>query len=69
MLVSMRGEKEKNEYITYVLKINEAKLGVSEDFAEEEVRSFDDLESALHCLMSKGAEIKKLAAIKRTLPF
>lgn len=62
-------KKEKNTYITYVLKINEAKLDVFEDFAEEEVKSFGDLESALQYIMSKGAEIKKLAAIKSTLPF
>jgi hypothetical protein len=62
-------KKEKNTYITYVLKINEAKLDVFEDFAEEEVKSFDDLESAVQYIMSQGAEIKKLAAIKSTLPF
>lgn len=62
-------KKEKNAYITYVLEINEAKLDVFEDFAEEEVGSFDDLESALQYIMSQGAEIKKLAAIKSTLPF
>jgi hypothetical protein len=44
MLVSICNKKEKNEYITYVFKTDEAKLDVFEDFAEEKVRSFDDLE-------------------------
>jgi hypothetical protein len=62
-------KKEKGTYETYFLKIEEAKLDVFEDYAEEEMHTFQTLEDALEYLVSNGADISKLSAIKGTLPF
>ncbi|MFK3796307.1 MULTISPECIES: hypothetical protein [unclassified Pseudomonas] len=62
-------KKERHLYQTYTLKIDETKFDVFEDYAEEEVQTFQTLEKAFEHLITKGADIAKLAAIKNTLPF
>lgn len=62
-------KKEKGVYKTYFFKVEASKIDVFEDYADEEIKSFDMLDSALDYLVSKGGEIDKLANIKGTLPF
>lgn len=62
-------KKERSTYQTYTLKIDAHKFDVFEDYAEEEFRTFKTLEEAVKYLTVNGADIRKLAAIKNTLPF
>lgn len=62
-------KKEKDAYITYFIKIEESKLDVFEDYAEEVMTTFTELRDALQYLRRLGAEIEKLGPIKGTLPF
>lgn len=62
-------KKEMAVYSTYFMKVDESKLDVFEDYAEEEIRAFHSLEAALEYLKIQGADPLKLSPIKRTLPF
>lgn len=61
--------KEKQNYITYFLRIDESKYDVFEDYANETILTFPTLEDALQSLESEGADINKLGPIKGALPF
>ncbi|MFJ5300584.1 hypothetical protein ACIQAL_29195 [Pseudomonas sp. NPDC088368] len=62
-------KKEKENYVTYFLKIEESKYDVFEDYADETILTFSTLKDALQYLEGKGADINKLSPIKGTLPF
>lgn len=62
-------KKEKGVYSTYFLKIDESKFDLFEDYAEEEILTFQTFEDALRYLINQGADIQKMSAIKGTLPF
>lgn len=60
---------DKGLYLTYFLKINESKLDEFEDFAEEEMMKFTEFQKVLQYFNEHGADVQKMGAIKRTLPF
>jgi len=62
-------KKEKGFYVTYYFKIDESKFDIYEDYEGEEILYFWTLKKALGHLTDIGADIAKLGAIKRTLPF
>jgi hypothetical protein len=62
-------KKERDIYQTYFFSIDESKMDVVEDYGEEEINDFPDLQSALEYLIGKGADIDKLKPIKGVLPF
>lgn len=62
-------KKEKGIYSTYFLMIDEAKSDVVEDYAEEQILTFQKLEDALQYLNKQGADIQKMSAIRGALPF
>ncbi len=62
-------KKDKENYVTYFLKIDESKYDVFEDYAHETILTFPTLEDALQYLESEGADINKLGPIKGALPF
>lgn len=62
-------KKEKQNYITYFLRIDESKYDAFEDYANETILTFPTLEDALQYLENEGADINKLGPIKRALPF
>lgn len=62
-------KEEKGVYVTYFLKIDESKLDVFEDYADEEILKFQSFDDALAYLNKQGADIQKLSAIKGALPF
>ena len=62
-------KKENGVFSTYVLRIEESKYDVFEDYACEEMKTFQTFENAIEHLKAKGAEISKITSIKGTLPF
>jgi|GEM_PF-667671 len=62
-------KKEAGVFSTYVLKIEESKYDVFEDYACEEIKTFQTFDDAIGYLKAKGAEISKITSIKGTLPF
>ncbi|TVT93320.1 hypothetical protein [Pseudomonas sp. RGB] len=62
-------KKQKNVYHTYFFSIEESKIDMIEDNENEELKTFENLDSALTYLTNKGAEIEKLSTIKNNLPF
>jgi hypothetical protein len=62
-------KKEKEVYLTYFLKIDESKFDAFEDYAEEEILTFQTFEDALQYLNKQGADFQKMSAKKATLPF
>jgi hypothetical protein len=62
-------KKQKEIFETYFFCIEELKIDQPDEEGEEEIKQFSTLESALENLRSHGAELEKLTAIKRSLPF
>jgi hypothetical protein len=62
-------KKHSGVYETYFFSIEELEIDQPDEDGEEEIRQFLDLNSALENLKSHGAELEKLTAIKRALPF
>lgn len=60
---------DKGVYLTYFLKINEAKFDEFDDFAEEEIMKFTEFQNVLQYFNKHGADVQRMGAIKRTLPF
>jgi hypothetical protein len=60
---------DKGVYLTYFLKINESKFDEFEDYAEEEIMEFTEFQTVLKYFNAHGADIQKMTAIKKTLPF
>lgn len=62
-------KKESGLFETYFFSIEELKIDQADEEGEEEIMQFLTLESALENLKSHGAEVERLTAIKRSLPF
>jgi len=62
-------KKDNELYVTYFFSIEELAIDQADEDGEEEIKEFLDLESALMNLASHGAEMEKLTAMKRSLPF
>lgn len=62
-------KKQADGYETYILRIDDSKSEAFEDYAEEETRTFLTLNEAFEHLKASGADVEKLSAIKRPLPF
>jgi len=60
--------KKNNQYLAYFFSIDESKMEVFEDYANEEEMQFKDLNEAFNYLEKKGADIKKFAAFKGVSP-
>lgn len=62
-------KKQHNVYHTYFFSIEESKIDMIEDNENEELKTFENLNTALTYLINKGAAIEKFSAMKTTLPF
>ena len=62
-------KKQNNLYYTYFFSIDESQMEVIEDDENEEILTFPSLDEALSHLISRGAIVEKLSAIKNTLHF
>lgn len=69
MFVQYAIRKTEQSFETYFFKVEESKLEMFEEYAEEEAKKFKTFEEALNYPVGKGGEIHKLKAMKGLLIF